>query len=93
MRLRLFIYAALLGLSTNVFALGGPSQSNICLATELTDLKTCENGDVLAYKPDAWGSEQLPIIIAAMACDFNYHIVSNASGVSCIFTDKRKKDW
>jgi hypothetical protein len=83
----------LLAVSTGALAFGGPSQSSICVASNLEDLQQCKNGEVLAFQPDIFGNEQLPIIVSAMACDFNYPIVSNVGGVSCIFTDKRKKEW
>ena len=41
------------------------------------------------FQPSSWGNEQLPLMVVAAYCDFNYQVVQNNSGVICVFTTKR----
>jgi len=61
---------------------------------EINDLSqgwaTCKEGQVLAFLPPSWGNEQLPILAAALYCDFHHPIVHTNGGVSCVYTGTRK---
>lgn len=51
---------------------------------------TCKEGQIMAFLPQFFGNEQLPVVAAALYCDFHYPIVYTAGGVSCVFTAARK---
>lgn len=68
-------------------------KNEVCVA----DLKlyavgetNCKDGQIFFFKPERWGNEQMPIEIATYFCDFNFPIVYNKGGVSCVY--KRKYD-
>jgi hypothetical protein len=64
-------------------------QSKMCIVSTDSEAKKCTSGEMILFKPSRWGSEQLPLNIAAAYCDFNYQVMYNNSGVICVFTDKR----
>mgnify|MGYP005853447161 CR=1 FL=1 len=69
-------------------------QNNLCNVTTPQEIMSqCTDGDILLYTPDVFGNEQLPINVAGFMCDFNYPIVWNIGGVSCVFTSARKASW
>lgn len=47
--------------------------------------KACTPGQKVAFLPDRWGNEQLPVIFAAVNCDLRYSVALTAGGVACIF--------
>ena len=64
-------------------------QSKMCIYSTDEEAKQCKSGEMSWFKPGRWGSEQLPLNVAAAYCDFNYEVMFNNSGVICVFTDKR----
>lgn len=51
----------------------------------------CKEGQVMAFLPSSWGNEQLPVVAAALYCDFHHPVVHTHGGVSCVFTGARKQ--
>jgi len=45
----------------------------------------CKPGQKVAFLPNSWGNEQLPILFAAVNCDLRYGIVSTKGAVTCIY--------
>lgn len=45
----------------------------------------CTPGQKIAFLPNRWGNEQLPIMFAALNCDLRYSVISNNGGVTCIY--------
>ncbi len=64
-------------------------QSKLCRVKDTDAAKKCEPGGLIYFAPRIFGSEQLPLSIAAAYCDFNHQIIHTKGGVLCIFTDKR----
>ena len=92
----LLLIAVSIGYNAQALAWGSKDdfQKNVCHVSDLEGAaKKCKNGNVLLFRPQMWGSEQLPIVISAAFCSYESPIVYNASGVSCIFTDLRKESW
>ena len=92
----ILLIIASIGLSSQTFAWGlkNDYQTELCLVQDGNAAsKECKNGDVMLFLPPSFGNEQLPIGISAAFCDFEHPVVHNAGGVSCIFTDARKKNW
>ena len=46
---------------------------------------SCKPGQKVAFLPDSWGNQQLPIYFAALNCDLRYQVVQTPGGVTCIF--------
>lgn len=46
---------------------------------------SCKEGQIFSFQPQSWGNEQIPITISTYFCDFNYPIVQNRAGVSCVY--------
>ena len=65
------------------------AQDEICVYSSDADAKQCKEGQLSLFKPGSWGNEQLPLMVAAAYCDFNYQVTQNNSGVICVFTTKR----
>ncbi len=86
-----------IGFSQSVNALSFGTQQNpdhACLVSNAVDAtKKCKKGDLLVYTPKSWGNEQLPLLLGGAFCDYTYPIVYNTSGISCVFSDDRKKQW
>ncbi|MFZ5500739.1 MAG: hypothetical protein ACOY58_02350 [Candidatus Micrarchaeota archaeon] len=82
---------AVFGLTACQQQVNSPAQKTICESTELMPAQgTCKDGDVFAFLPDVFGNEQLPVMAAAMSCDFRYPIVQTKGGVSCIYKAGRQ---
>jgi len=64
-------------------------QSKMCIYRNSQEAKKCKAGELSWFKPNRWGSEQLPLGAAGTYCNFNHEIIYNNSGVICVFTDKR----
>lgn len=65
------------------------NQKDLCIYSSDQDAKECKAGQLSYFRPQSWGSEQLPLQVAAIYCDFNHQIMQTNAGVVCIFTDKR----
>lgn len=73
---------------------GELKQNSMCHVSNAEEMvQNCKDGDILLFTPQIFGNEQLPINITGFACDFERPIVWNASGVTCVFTTKRKASW
>ena len=44
----------------------------------------CQPGQKIAFLPNQWGNEQLPLLFAAVNCDMRYTDAMNNGGVVCI---------
>jgi hypothetical protein len=53
------------------------------------DVSRCKDGQLLVFLPNSWGNDQLPIIVAALYCNFDYSVVYNNGGVVCKLDKKR----
>lgn len=49
------------------------------------NLKKCEKGTKIAYLPQTFGNEQLPIMFVAGHCDLRYTVSLTTGGVVCVF--------
>ena len=65
------------------------SQDGICSYSNEETAKKCQDGKLAWFKPNSWGNEQLPLLVAATYCDTNHQVILNNSGVICVFTSKR----
>lgn len=54
--------------------------------------KLCKPGQKIAYLPERWGNEQLPIKFAAVNCDLEHNVVWNNGGVTCIYRPITMRD-
>ena len=64
------------------------NQQNVCaVSTDQIDEsnKSCKIGQKIAFLPDSWGNEQLPIVFVASHCDMRYSVAMNNGGVVCIY--------
>lgn len=64
-------------------------QSSICVYRTDEEAKQCKNGQLSYFRPSSWGSEQLPLNVAATYCDLNHEVIYNSAGVVCVFTTER----
>jgi hypothetical protein len=64
-------------------------QTKLCQVSDLAVLfgekLACEPGQKVAFLPNSFGNEQIPILFAAKFCDIRYSVVSNPGGVVCIY--------
>ena len=47
--------------------------------------KSCKQGERLLFTPASWGSEQLPVMFAALHCNPEYAIAMTKGSVSCVY--------
>ena len=62
--------------------------SSLCQVSSWEQTATaeaCSPGQKVVFLPNRWGNDQLPIMFAALNCDFRYSVASNNGGVSCIY--------
>ena len=45
----------------------------------------CKPGQKIAYLPESWGNDQLPILFAAVNCDLRYSVALTKGAVTCIY--------
>ncbi|MGY0503971.1 hypothetical protein [Luteimonas sp. e5] len=45
----------------------------------------CQPGQRVAFLPNRWGNEQLPVLFAALHCDLRYSVVLTDGAVTCIY--------
>lgn len=94
--LLILITIASIDFSSQTFAWGFKDdfQNDLCHVQNIDAAsKQCKNGDVFLFRPQSWGNEQAPIVLSAIFCNYEHPIIYNVAGVSCIFTDARKKSW
>lgn len=53
----------------------------------------CVVGEIVAFLPNSFGNEQLPIIAASALCDFRHPIATTNGGVVCVYTRKRMENY
>jgi len=46
----------------------------------------CKPGQKVAFLPESFGNEQLPVIFAAVNCDLRYTVALTTGGVTCIYS-------
>ncbi len=89
---------AVLGASLMLASCGGGfsntgkiNNGDICITNDFRTIPNCKNGELIAFLPNSWGNDQLPLYFITLHCDFNHKIVYNRSGVVCVYTNKRNK--
>ena len=65
--------------------------SSLCVVKVFDTIPKCEEGKPIAFLPESWGNDQLPLYFIALHCDFNHQIIYNKGGVVCIYTAERNK--
>ena len=63
-------------------------QSNLCAVDTYqyeTIVNQCKVGQKIAFLPNSFGNEQLPILFAAANCDLRYNLALTNGGVICIY--------
>jgi hypothetical protein len=66
-------------------------QSSICRFNSHDTAKQCKERQLAFFQPEIFGNEQLPLVVAATYCDFNFPVLHNTGGVVCVFTSQRMK--
>lgn len=66
-------------------------QSSVCRFDSNDTAKQCKERQLAFFQPDTFGNEQLPLVVAATYCDFDYPVIHNRAGVVCVFTSQRMK--
>ncbi|MGB9767021.1 MAG: hypothetical protein ACPLXN_06065 [Sulfurihydrogenibium sp.] len=67
------------------------NNSELCVVNDVDIIPNCKEGNLIAFLPNSWGNEQLPLYFAAIHCDFNHQIIYNNGGVVCVYTAKRNQ--
>jgi hypothetical protein len=63
-------------------------QSNLCVVTAWQHdevAKECKPSQKVAFIPNSFGNEQLPVIFAAANCDLRYNVALTTGAVTCIY--------
>lgn len=60
-------------------------QDTICETSSWRIDGDCKPGTKIAFLPQRWGNEQLPVMFAAANCDMRYSVLHTNGGVVCIF--------
>lgn len=71
------------------------NRDSICIVDNWGDgpLESCQDGDVVLWKPGSWGNEQMPVVAAAMMCDFSMPIVYTTGAVTCVYRSAGYKTY
>jgi len=67
-------------------------QENICQTKDIGVAQDCTPGQKIAFLPQQFGNEQLPVIFAAANCDLRYSVVITNGAVTCIFQPIKPKE-
>ncbi|MGB9873431.1 MAG: hypothetical protein ACPLRS_00490 [Hydrogenobacter sp.] len=65
--------------------------SELCVVNDFRLIPNCKEGNLIAFLPESWGNDQLPLYFVALHCDFNHQIIYNNSGVVCVYTAQRNQ--
>jgi hypothetical protein len=62
-------------------------QTAVCQVDDwgLNRTMQCKAGQKIAFLPNSWGNEQLPLKFIAVNCDLRYSVSINNGGVVCIY--------
>ncbi len=60
-------------------------QSKVCQTNSWQVASDCKVGQKIAFLPESWGNEQLPVMFAAVNCDLRYSVAMTKGAVVCIF--------
>lgn len=63
-------------------------QSTLCTTSSTNvaeNSKQCKKGQKIAFLPNSFGNEQLPILFIAGHCDLDYSVNLTNGGAVCIF--------
>lgn len=66
----------------------GIDQDTLCTAVswKVADNESkCKEGNKIAFLPNSFGNEQLPIMFVALNCDLNHTVSLTKGGAVCIF--------
>jgi hypothetical protein len=70
-----------------------PSETCITPMLDQDFIRTvCKPGQKIAFLPQRWGNEQLPILFAAFNCDLDATVVLTNGGVVCRYLPQPKKE-
>lgn len=58
---------------------------NLCEVQHYGTATSCQPGQKVVFLPASFGSEQLPILFAAINCDLRYQVVLTNGAVTCIY--------
>jgi len=64
------------------------AQPTLCVVSDFRQdvvAAQCTAGQPVAYLPDRFGNEQLPIMFAAVNCDLSKQVVHTNGGVACTY--------
>ncbi len=88
-----FKIKSILILTISIFALSGCKNNTetICSVSDYTKItEQCMPGDTLFFAPKTFGNEQLPLVIAASACDMGKNVVWNIGGLVCTMSNPKE---
>jgi hypothetical protein len=68
------------------------AQDQICVTRDVRVESGCQPGQRVVFMPGRWGSEQLPVMFAAMNCDLRFTVAMTNGGVTCVFLKARQPD-
>ncbi|MCA3929081.1 hypothetical protein [Vibrio vulnificus] len=66
----------------------GINQDTLCTAVSWKAADNegkCKEGNKIAFLPNSFGNEQLPIMFVALNCDLNHNVSLTKGGAVCIF--------
>ncbi|MDO5532197.1 hypothetical protein [Sutterella sp.] len=61
----------------------------ICVVNSLEKTAGCRKGDIVLFRPDFFGNEQMPVSFAAAVCDFTKTVSLTKGAVACVFAGLR----
>lgn len=79
---------ALTGCGAQTMGTGSVDLTAICETSEWrvdSVASVCKAGQKVAFLPERWGNEQLPVKFAAVNCDLTHSVVMTNGGVTCIY--------
>jgi len=81
-------------LLTPVVSVAGEiDQATVCKSTSwkaADNVQTCKTGQKIAFLPNSFGNEQLPIMFVGLNCDLRYSVSLTTGGVVCVFNPVEK---
>lgn len=64
-------------------------QQVICISKGLRADSNCKPGQRVAFMPDTFGNEQMPVAFATINCDLRYAVVLTNGAVTCVYLPAR----
>ncbi len=68
------------------------TKKDACYVEDINNICNCHEGEVMWFKPNGWGNEQIPLQVIFSSCDMSKPVFFNISSVVCTYKPRNLDD-